>query len=230
MEVSHVDFKQLLRQVKEAFSRLHVPQLKTPVAKAAYVAAVTTVFTFLGCWVVLAHQDDTPTRSSKSSGDEKFAIQAAQGGMAEVKLGQLAQEKAQNEAVRKFGQRMVDDHTKSNHELKEAAIKERISLPKDIDKKDQAIYDTLAKLSGAEFDKAYVQDMVKDHQDDIAEFGTEARTGQRDAIKTFAADSLPTLKDHLRAAKEMRLSLMKPAVTSDSVAPKKSSAKQNGKR
>jgi putative membrane protein len=230
MEVLHVDLKQFLGQVKEAFSRLHVPQLTTPVAKAAYVAAVTTVFTFLGCWVVLAHPDDTPTRSSKSSGDEKFAIKAAQGGMAEVKFGQLAQEKAQNEAVRKFGQHMVDDHTKSNHALKEAAIKEQISLPKDIDKKDQAIYDTLAKLSGAEFDKAYVQDMVKDHQDDIAEFGTEARTGQRDAIKTFAADSLPTLKDHLRAAKEMRLSLMKPAVTSDSAAPKKSSAKQSGKR
>jgi putative membrane protein len=230
MEGSHVDFRQFLRQAKGAFSRLHVPQLRTPMAKAVYVGAVTTVFTFLGCWVLLAHQDDTPTRSSQSSGDEKFAIKAAQGGMAEVKLGQLAQEKAYNEAVRKFGQRMVDDHTKANHELKEAAMKERVSLPANIDKKDQATYGALAKLSGAEFDKAYVQDMVKDHQDDIADFGTEARTGQRDAIKTFAADSLPTLKDHLRAAKEMRLSLMKPAVTSDSAAPKKSSAKQSGKR
>jgi len=230
MEVSHVDLKQFGRRVKEAFSRLQVPQLKTPMAKAVYVAAVTTIFTFLGCWVVLAHQDEAPTQRAKPAGDEKFAIKAAQGGIAEVRLGQLAQEKAQNEAVRKFGQRMVDDHTKANHELKEAALKERISLPKDIDNKDQATYDTLAKLSGAEFDKAYVQEMVKDHQDDIAEFGTEARTGQRDAIKTFAADSLPTLKDHLRAAKEMRLSLMKPAVTSDSATPKESSAKQSGKR
>ena len=223
--------KEKLRQIqlKERLRQLRVPQLKTPVAKAAYVAGVTTVFTFLGCWAVLAHQDNAPTERMRSAGDEKFAIKAAQGGIAEIKLGELAQEKAQNDAVRKFGQRMVDDHTKSNHELKEAALKEHISLLAEMDKKDQATYDGLAKLNGAEFDKAYVQDMVKDHQDDIAEFGTEARTGQRDAIKSFAADTLPTLKAHLKAAKDARLSLMKPAETSRSKTPKKSSAKQSGR-
>jgi putative membrane protein len=230
MDMPPVQRKQLLQQGKEAISRMRVPQLKTPVAKAAYVAAVTTIFTFLGCWVVLAHQDNAPTQRARAAGDEKFAIKAAQGGLAEVKLGQLAQEKAEMEAVRKFGQRMVDDHTQGNHELKEAAMKEKISLPTDIDRKDQATYDSLAKLSGAAFDKAYAQEMVKDHQDDIAEFGTEARTGQRDAIKTFAAETLPTLKDHLKQAKQMRLSLLKPAATSNSATPKKGSARQSAKK
>jgi len=215
--------------VREIFSRFHLPQLKTLAAKAVYVAAVATIFTFLGCWAVLAYQD-APALTVRSMGDQKFAIKAAQGGIAEVKLGELAQEKAQNEAVRKFGQRMVEEHTKANHRLKEAALKEKISLPKEMDKKDQATYDALAKLSGAEFDNAYVRDMVQDHQDDIAEFGTEARTGQREEIKTFAAETLPTLKEHLKAAKDMRVALMKPAVTSDSKSPKKATAKQSGNR
>jgi putative membrane protein len=229
MEVSRVDFKKWMRQVREIFSRFHLPQLKTPAAKAVYVAAVATIFTFLGCWAVLAYQD-APAPTVRSMGDEKFAIEAAQGGIAEVKLGELAQEKAQNEAVRKFGQRMVEEHTKANHRLKEAALKEKISLPKEMDKKDQATYHALAKLSGAEFDKAYVRDMVQDHQDDIAEFGTEARTGQREEIKTFAAETLPTLKEHLKAAKDMRVAIMKPAVTSDSKTPNKATAKQSGTR
>src|SRR5262249_778242 len=175
------------------------------------------------------HQDGGATHRNVG-GDERFATKAAQGGIAEVKLGELAQGKAQNEAVRKFGQRMVEDHTKSNHELKEAALKEHISLPTEMQKQEQARYDRLAKLSGAEFDKAYIQDMVKDHQDDIAEFGTEARTGQRDAIKSFAADTLPTLKDHLKTAKEARLEIMKPAATSNSDPPKKVSDRFSGKK
>jgi putative membrane protein len=229
MAVSRVDLKKWMRQAKELFARLHVPRLKTPAAKAVYVAAVTTMFTFFGCWAVLAYQD-APTLSARSMGDETFAIKAAQGGVAEVRLGELAQEKAQNQAVRKFGQRMVEEHTKANHRLKEAALREKISLPKEMDRRDQETYDALAKLSGAEFDKAYVRDMVQDHQDDIAEFGTEARIGKREEIKTFAAETLSTLKEHLKAAKEMRVAIMKPAVSSDSNTPKKATAKQRGKR
>ena len=229
MEVSRDDFKGWMQTVREGVSRLHAPRLETPVAKALYVAAVTTVFTFLGCWAVLAYQD-APASSTRALSDEKFAIKAAQGGIAEVKLGELAEDKAQSEAVRRFGQRMAEEHTKANHRLKEAALKEKISLPKEMDKKDQSTYDALAKLSGAEFDKAYVRDVAQAHQDDIAEFGTEARTGQRENIKTFAAETLPVLKEHLKAAKDMRVAMMKPAaVTPDSNTPKKLPAKQRTK-
>lgn len=135
--------------------------------------------------------------------DEMFAKKAAQGGMAEVKMGQLAAEKGSNEAVKKFGQRMVDDHTKANDELKDIASKENITLPTDLDAKDQAICDRLSKLSGEAFDKAYARDMVRDHQKDVAEFKREANSGKDDAIKGFASKTLPTLEDHLKEARQM---------------------------
>jgi putative membrane protein len=179
----------------------------SPLVKVAYVAGVTTFCTFLGCWAVLAHQENSqqPAQSTRSAvNDTQFAKKAAQGGMAEVKMGQLAQEKGTSDAVKKFGQRMVDDHTKAGDDLKKAAAQENISLPNDISAKDKATYDALSKLSGAAFDRAYARDMVKDHEEDIAEFNKEASGGQKAAIKDFASQTLPTLQDHLKQAKEVR--------------------------
>jgi putative membrane protein len=178
--------------------------LDSPLAKATYVAAVTAFCTFLGCWAVLAHQEITHTQAHAAVSDEQFAKKAAQGGMAEVKMGQLAQEKGTDESVKQFGQRMVEDHTKANDDLKEAARKENVTLPTDIDAKDKAAYDALSKLSGVAFDKAYARDMVKDHQEDIAEFNREANGGQKEAIKSFAVGALPILNDHLKEAREMQ--------------------------
>jgi putative membrane protein len=135
--------------------------------------------------------------------DAHFAKKAAQGGMAEVKLGQLALKNGSSATVKKFGQRMIDDHTKANDQLKDTAAKENVSLPSGLNAKDQARYDSLAKLSGAAFDKAYAQDMVKDHEMDIAEFKEESQNGKDGAIKNFAVQTLPTLEDHLKDAKRM---------------------------
>jgi putative membrane protein len=174
--------------------------------KVAYVAGVTTFCTFLACWAVLAHQENAqPAQSTHSTvSDTQFAKKAAQGGMAEVKMGQLAQEKGTSDAVKKFGQRMVDDHTKAGDDLKKAAAQENITLPNDISAKDKVTYDALSKLSGAAFDRAYARDMVKDHEEDFADFNKEANGGQKAAIKDFASQTLPTLQDHLKQAKEMR--------------------------
>jgi putative membrane protein len=172
------------------------------VAKALYVSGVTTFCTFLACWAVLAHQESSHS-SRRNVVDEAFARKAAQGGMAEVRLGELAEEKASADVVKRFGKRMVEDHTKANDELKQAASKEGITLPTDLDPKDQATYDSLAKLSGGAFDRAYARDMVRDHQQDITEFRKEANTGKRDTIKTFAAEALPTLQDHLKEARQI---------------------------
>lgn len=180
--------------------------LNHPMMKAAYVAGVTTFCTFLGCWAVLAHQENAQPGPSTHSNvsDTQFAKRAAQGGMAEVKMGQLAQEKGTSEAVKKFGQRMVDDHTKAGDDLKKAAAQENITLPNDRSAKDKVTYDALSKLSGAAFDRAYARDMVNDHQEDIADFNKEASGGQKAAIKDFASQMLPTLQDHLKQAQEMR--------------------------
>jgi putative membrane protein len=178
--------------------------LNSPLMKVAYVAGVTTFCTFLGCWAVLAHQENARNPAHTAVSDTQFAKKAAQGGMAEVKLGQLAQEKGTSDSVKKFGQRMVADHTKAGDELKRAVAQENITLPDDISAKDKATYDSLSKLSGAAFDRAYARDMVKDHEEDIADFNKEANGGKNAAIKDFATQTLPTLQDHLKEAKEMR--------------------------
>jgi putative membrane protein len=189
--------------------------LETKTGKAIYVGTVTVVLFAIGSWAVLAHQDDpmitkkdagsavASRTSGKAVGDSHFAKEAAQGGMAEVKLGQLAQEKGSNDSVKSFGKRMVDDHSKAGDKLKEAASKENITLPTDISLKDQATYNRLSKLSGAVFDRAYAKDMVKDHETDVAAFQKEANGGKSDSLKSFASETLPTLQGHLKEAKEM---------------------------
>src|SRR5690242_10004580 len=146
----------------------------------------------------------TTTSNTKGSGDETFAKKAAEGGMAEVKLGQLAEERGSNPAVKNFGRRMVQDHSKANNELKEATSKENIELPSELDKSDQATYDRLSKLSGDAFDRAYARDMVKGHSKDVSEFQKEAKNGRDESIKNFAAQTLPTLQNHLDQARQMQ--------------------------
>jgi putative membrane protein len=184
--------------------------LETQTGKSIYVASVTLTLSAIGSWAVLAHQDSplranttTAAKSRPAMGDAHFAKEAAQGGMAEVKLGQLAQEKGSSDTVKSFGKRMVDDHSKAGDKLKEVASRENITLPTDLSAKDQATYDGLSKLNGAAFDRAYARDMVKDHETDVAAFQKEASSGKDDSLKGFASETLPTLQDHLKQAKEM---------------------------
>jgi putative membrane protein len=139
----------------------------------------------------------------KASSDQAFAKRAAEGGMAEVKLGQLAQEKGSSQAVKDFGKRMVDDHNKANDQLKQAASKQSIDLPSDVKPRDKAQYDKLSKLSGTDFDRAYARMMVRDHNKDVAEFQREANNGKDSDLKSFASSTLPTLQDHLKMARDM---------------------------
>jgi putative membrane protein len=143
-----------------------------------------------------------------SSADKKFAMGAAQGGLAEVELGHLAAQKGQSEKVKQFGQRMVDDHTNANNQLKSLAAKDNITLPTSINAKDQALKDKLSGLSGADFDRTYMQSMVKDHQKDISEFQKEANSGSNADLKGFAAQTLPTLQEHLRMAQDAEQTVM----------------------
>jgi putative membrane protein len=188
--------------------RLDRKILQTKAGRAIYVGSVTVVLCAIGSWAVLAHQD-TPMKSSTSTvsrpsmGDIHFAKEAAQGGMAEVKLGQLAQDKGLSYSVKNFGKRMVDDHSKAGDKLKDVASQENITLPADIAAKDQATYDRLSKLNGAAFDRAYAKNMVKDHEADIAAFQKETNGGKVDSLKSFASNMLPTLQDHLKEAKAM---------------------------
>jgi putative membrane protein len=163
-----------------------------------------------------AAQHDHSSQSSMKSGmgneqgaqklspsDEKFMTEAAQGGLAEVELGKLATEKGSSDQVKKFGQRMVDDHSKANDELKQLASSKGVNLPDQPKAKDKATKERLSKLNGAEFDRAYMQDMVKDHKKDVAEFNKESNSAKDSDVKQFASKTLPTLKDHLQQAQQI---------------------------
>lgn len=131
------------------------------------------------------------------SPDTAFAMAAARGGIAEVETGKLAAENATNPDVKAFGQQMVDDHGKANEQLKSVAKKENLTLPTTMNAKQQATYDMLKSKTGAEFDKAYVNAMVKDHTEDVKEFKKEADKGKDEQIKAFASETLPVIQGHL---------------------------------
>lgn len=143
--------------------------------------------------------------------DTKFMKEAAEGGMGEVALGQLAAEKASSSDVKKFGQRMVDDHSKANEELKQLASQKNVALPNDLSAKDKATKAALEKLSGEQFDQAYMKDMVKDHKKDVGDFRRESKSAQDPEVKKFAAQTLPTLEDHLKQAESVAQLMTSPA-------------------
>jgi putative membrane protein len=142
-------------------------------------------------------------KSMMNSMDKKFVMEAAMGGMAEVELGRLATERGMSDEVKQFGQRMVDDHSKANEELMQVASAKGMTLPTTLDAKHQAMVDKMSKMSGAAFDKAYKQEMLKDHRKDVASFEREAGKGMDAEVKGFAAKTLPTLKEHLSMIEAM---------------------------
>jgi putative membrane protein len=135
--------------------------------------------------------------------DTKFVKNAALGGLTEVELGKLAAQKASDPKVKEFAQTMVDDHTKANENLKQIASKSKIQVPDSLDSKHQSRIDKMSKLSGEEFDKAYVKDQLKDHQTDVREFTDEAQNGNDPNVKGFASSTLPTLQHHLEMVKDL---------------------------
>jgi putative membrane protein len=132
--------------------------------------------------------------------DRAFAEKAAAGGAAEVEAGKVAEQRASHDKVKQFGARMVQDHGKANGELKQIAAGKGLQLPGTPDADHQQQMARLQKLTGAEFDRAYMDHMVKDHRKDIAEFRKQASSGKDPEIKAFAAKTLPTLEEHLKMA------------------------------
>lgn len=136
-----------------------------------------------------------------ASDDSEFMVKAASGGMMEVELGNIAQQNASNPRVKAFGAMMVRDHGKANEELKTMAAVKDITLPATLSNEHQKHVDEMKKLTGAEFDKHYMDMMVKDHKEDIDLFDDTARDDEDVEIKAFAAKTLPILKIHADSAK-----------------------------
>ncbi len=139
-------------------------------------------------------------RGQLTAHDYKFVMDAAKGGMTEVALGKLAAEKATSPAVKEFGQKMADDHQKANDELMKIVSQKGATLPTDVTSGEKREEDHLRNLSGADFDKAYMDHMVKDHKKDVKEFERAAKDAKDTDVQAFAAKTLPILQEHLRMA------------------------------
>ena len=138
-----------------------------------------------------------------STSDAAFMTTAVRGGLAEVQLGQLAQRNGSSAVVKRFGQRMVEDHGRSNQEMMALAQRKEITPPSGVGAEHQRTYDDLAKLRGRAFDRAYAQAMVKDHQEDLRAYQDEAANGTDPDVKAFAARHVPLLQEHLRMAQSL---------------------------
>lgn len=171
---------------------------------------------FAACFFVLAScgtksdQDDSKEIAEEQNEEKfddtqledatEFAVEAADGGMLEVQLGQLALTKASSPQVKEFAQSMIDDHSKANEELKNLAQSKNITLPSALSEKNQKDYNDLAEKSGADFDKAYCEFMVKDHKEDLDKFKKAAEKAEDPDLKSWAAGKVPVLEHHLSMA------------------------------
>lgn len=142
-------------------------------------------------------------REDQHVGAQQFISKAAVGGMAEVRMGKLAEQQATSPEVKDFGRRMVEDHGKADAQLQDLASKKKVAIPSDLDAMHKATYDRLSKLSGPAFDRAYMDEMLKDHRTDVAEFRIQSQTSTDPDVKDFATKILPTLEQHLTTAESL---------------------------
>jgi len=137
-----------------------------------------------------------------TTAEKAFIMRAADGGMMEVELGKLAAEKGGSDEVKDFGNEMVKDHSKMNDNLKEVAAKMDVAVATSVSAKHHGAIEKMSGLSGANFDKAYVTAMVRDHEKDIAAFEKADKTAKNPNLKKFIQDSLPMMKNHLEKIKK----------------------------
>jgi putative membrane protein len=146
---------------------------------------------------------DSSLASQQAIADQTFVRKALEGGAMEVQLGQLAQQKSQNEDVKQFGQKMVEDHTQLGEQMKPIAQQLGVKEPKGPSKKDKQLIAKLEGLSGPQFDEAYIQAMVKDHKEDLKEFKDEAQSAQNQNVKQAAQQGAGVISQHLQLIQQI---------------------------
>jgi putative membrane protein len=156
-------------------------------------------------------QNDTAVQSvagsQLSAADRRFLQDAAAGAVLEIELGRMAAERGTTEQVRQFGRRMADDQSQASEQLRSIAQSKGVPLPDSLDAKRRKEVEGLQKLSGMQFDQAYMRLMLEDHQRDIRDFRKTAQQGSDPNVKSFASSSLPRLHDHLAMVREAEKSV-----------------------
>ena len=143
-------------------------------------------------------------QTTVSTGDKDFILAAAQGGMTEVKLGELAARNGGRDDVKEFGRMMVKDHTIINDDLKALAAQKGVTLTETVDAKHQEKLDKMAALTATGFDDAYIAAMIKGHKEVAREFKAEYAATQDSDIKSFIDKSLPVVEKHLKHINAMK--------------------------
>ena len=156
----------------------------------------------IGCWLAGSSWADDK-KESRDNPDKEFVTKAARGGLAEVNLSELAARYTRNPRVVEFARLMIADHAQANRELIALANRKGIGLPEKMDEKHQKLWEKLAKMKGDEFDHAYMEGMLKDHEEVVQLFETESKEGKDEVFKGWATRTLPTLKKHLEMARDL---------------------------
>lgn len=133
-----------------------------------------------------------------------FLVKAANGGMAEVKLAELAKEKSANNSIKDFASMMITDHGAANDKVKALAAERNVTIPGQPDNEEQKKYDDLNKKTGADFDKAYVDAMVKGHSSTLDMFQNAKDKVGDSSVKTFIGSTIPVIQHHLETIKGIK--------------------------
>ena len=143
-------------------------------------------------------------RAKLSEQDREFLVKAAQGGMLEVEAARLAQERAKSAEVKEFARTLLKDHQAANQKLQRIATDKGIALPKELDAKHKEELKKLSDAEGEDFDRQFIQHMVlKDHKKHVSMFEKQARDGKDAQLKSFAEQTVPTLRKHLSMAQKI---------------------------
>lgn len=153
--------------------------------------------------MLLIWTDVISQKSTEAIGDKAFVISAADGGMLEVKLGELALKNAVTVKGKEFAKMMIKDHSKVNQELKSLADKKRIVLPSKVSDVKQQLYDSLSRFEGEQFDMMYMNMMIASHEETIGLYQAESVQGTEPDLKKWADSKIPALKHHLEMAKKL---------------------------
>ncbi|MGO4570749.1 DUF4142 domain-containing protein [Microvirga sp. 2TAF3] len=139
---------------------------------------------------------------AKDSPNQAFLKKAIEGNLAEVSVGQLAQQKGNTDGVKNFGRMLETDHSAANQKAMSVASSMGVTPPTEPSKEQKETYQKLSKLSGAAFDREFIKDMVADHKKDVAEYEREAKR-QNDPVAGYASETLPALQKHLQTAESL---------------------------
>jgi putative membrane protein len=149
--------------------------------------------------LALAQQEE---ETNKANIDEHFVWKVSSGGLAGLDLATIAEKQAKDPAVISFAQKLIEDHTKANRDLTQLATSKGLKVAQKADEKERKDAAEIKRLTGTQFDRAYLEDEVKCHEKTIALFKKEIREGKDADLQAWAKKMLPTLEDHEKMARD----------------------------